>query len=273
MTDLEVDTTNVSYPNDQTVLFANRINKVYSNQTKALEDVKLRIQQGEFISLLGPSGCGKSSLLRIFSGLEDVSAGHVTWWNHLNMPINDPDRIFSMVFQEANLLPWQNVLKNVRLPLDLIGASKAESNQRAIDALEAVGLGHAIRSYPRELSGGMRMRVAIARALVTKPNLLLMDEPFGALDEFTRNRLDEDLLDVWAKRDLTVVFVTHSIQEAVLLSSKVIVMGANPGRIIEEIPIKRRQMTVGEYRSSADFSEYCNQITDLLRTAHGKEVL
>ena len=260
-----------TYPDDETVLFANRINKTYPNQTKALEDVKLRIQKGEFVSLLGPSGCGKSTLLRIFAGLETASAGHVTWWNQSQMPINAPDRVFSMVFQEANLLPWQNVLNNVRLPLDLTGMPKADGNERAASALEAVGLSHAVRSLPRELSGGMRMRVAIARALVTQPNLLLMDEPFGALDEFTRNRLDDDLLKLWTQRDLTVVFVTHSIQEAVLLSSRIVVMGANPGRVIAELTLERPPMEPEAYRASADFHGYCTQITDLLRAAHGQE--
>lgn len=259
------------YPDDQTVLFANRINKTYSNQTKALEDIKLRIQKGEFVSLLGPSGCGKSTLLKIFAGLEEASAGHMTWWNRTSMPINEPDRVFSMVFQEANLLPWQNVLNNVRLPLDLKAVPKAEGNERAANALEAVGLSRAMKALPRELSGGMRMRVAIARALVTRPNLLLMDEPFGALDEFTRNRLDEDLLNLWAQRDLTVVFVTHSIQEAVLLSSHIVVMGAHPGRVIAELSLERPQMPPEEYRASVTFLQNCNLITDLLRKAHGHE--
>jgi NitT/TauT family transport system ATP-binding protein len=176
-------------------------------------------------------------LLRIFAGLEQPTGGRLTWWSGDRMPSGEAGRVFSMVFQDATLMPWANVEANVRLPLDLAGTPKSQSRPRALRLLDALGLGDFHGAYPRELSGGMQMRTAIARALVTEPNLLLMDEPFAALDEFTRNRLDIELRSLWAKRDLTVVFVTHSIYEAVFLSSRVVVMAAHPGRIIAEVEI------------------------------------
>ncbi|WP_054887264.1 ABC transporter ATP-binding protein, partial [Pseudomonas sp. NBRC 111130] len=216
----------------ETPLFANQVEKTYSNGTHALRRVRLAIQRGEFVSLLGPSGCGKSTLLKMFAGLEQPSAGHVRWWGK-DAPERAPQgdgtsQRLAMVFQEATLMPWARVQDNVRLPLDLAGVPRAQSQARVQAALERVGLGAFGAVYPRELSGGMQMRASIARALATEPNLLLMDEPFGALDEFTRNKLDSDLRRLWAERDLTVVFVTHSIFEAVYLSSRVVVMGARP---------------------------------------------
>lgn len=255
-------------PDDRTVLLANRIEKTYPNGTPALREVRLRIQQGEFVSLLGPSGCGKSTLLRIFAGLEDASGGHVRWWNQGAMPAPGAGRRLSMVFQEATLMPWATVGANVALPLDLEGRPRGEKAERVRQALAAVGLEAFARAYPRELSGGMQMRVSLARALVTEPNLLLMDEPFGALDEFTRNRLDGDLRQLWGHRDLTVVFVTHSIYEAVFLSSKVVVMGARPGRILAEVDIDAPAERDEAYRTSHAFIETCQHLSQLLARAH-----
>jgi NitT/TauT family transport system ATP-binding protein len=261
-------TAGLAAPDARTVLLANRVEKTYGNGVRALDEVRLRIQQGEFVSLLGPSGCGKSTLLRMFAGLEEPSAGHIAWWNQASMPGRAPGRSFSMVFQEANLLPWTDVLGNVRLPLDLAGVKKTTGAARAAEALETVGLGKFHKAYPAELSGGMRMRAAIARALVTEPNLLLMDEPFGALDEFTRNRLDSELRDLWTRRDLTVVFVTHSIYEAVFLSSRIVVMGARPGRIIAEVVIDGPKHRDEAFRVSPSFIETCQRLSGLLAQAH-----
>ncbi len=258
----------VLVPDADTVLFANRVDKTYPNGTHALDDVRLRIQRGEFVSLLGPSGCGKSTLLRMFAGLETPSAGQVRWWNEASIPHRQPGRGMSMVFQEATLMPWADVATNARLPLDLAGVPRAQSMPRVAQALELVGLGKFHHAYPRELSGGMQMRASIARALATEPNLLLMDEPFGALDEFTRNKLDADLRGLWSRQDLTVVFVTHSIYEAVFLSSKVVVMGARPGRIIAEVDIEGPRERDEQFRVSAAFVRYCQQLSDLLTLAN-----
>ncbi|WP_267273012.1 ABC transporter ATP-binding protein [Pseudomonas putida] len=256
-----------------TPLFANQVEKTYSNGTHALSRVKLAIERGEFVSLLGPSGCGKSTLLKMFAGLEQPSAGHVRWWGK-DAPDTDhhagtPGRSLAMVFQEATLMPWAKVHDNVRLPLDLAGAPKAQSQHKVQAALELVGLGKFGDVYPRELSGGMQMRASIARALATEPNLLLMDEPFGALDEFTRNKLDSDLRQLWLQRDLTVVFVTHSIFEAVYLSSRVIVMGARPGRVIADVIIDGPLERDETYRTSPAFIEQCAHLSRLLAQANG----
>ena len=250
------------------VLHANQVEMTYPNGTHALDRVRLKIHQGEFISLLGPSGCGKSTLLKMFAGLESPSAGQVRWWGGNVATVNTPGRTLAMVFQEATLMPWARVADNVRLPLDLANVPRTESTQRVQDALAMVGLSKFGQAYPRELSGGMQMRASIARALATQPNLLLMDEPFGALDEFTRNKLDADLRDLWAQRDLTVVFVTHSIYEAVFLSTKVVVMAARPGRIIAEVAIEGPEVRDENFRVSPEFLVYCKQLSDLLVEAN-----
>lgn len=258
----------------ETPLFANQVEKTYGNGTHALRRVRLAIQRGEFVSLLGPSGCGKSTLLKMFAGLEQPSAGHVRWWGK-----DAPERAsqgdgtsqrLAMVFQEATLMPWARVQDNVRLPLDLAGVPRAQSQARVQAALERVGLGAFGAVYPRELSGGMQMRASIARALATEPNLLLMDEPFGALDEFTRNKLDSDLRRLWAERDLTVVFVTHSIFEAVYLSSRVVVMGARPGRVIADVAIEGPLERDEAYRTSPAFIAQCAHLSRLLAQANSE---
>lgn len=239
--------------------------KIYSNGTRALLPVNLTIKQGEFVTLLGPSGCGKSTLLKMVAGLVEPSDGKLMLWRRdsrekAQIPL-------SFVFQEATLMPWSNVQNNVRLPLDLAGVPRAEANTRVSEALELVGLGKFAKVLPRELSGGMQMRVSIARGLVTRPKLLLMDEPFGALDEITRNKLDSDLLRLWREQGLTVVFVTHSIHEAVFLSQRVIMMAARPGRVVEDIAINEPFPRDEDFRVSPTFARYAKQLQDSLLQA------
>jgi len=253
------------------VLSAQRVEKTYRNGTRALDEVKLDIRRGEFVSLLGPSGCGKSTLLKMFAGLEEPSHGHIRWWGKNLATVGTPDRTLAMVFQEATLMPWASVEQNVRLPLDLKHMPRTDRDVRVRDALKLVGLDRFHDAYPRELSGGMQMRASIARALATRPNLLLMDEPFGALDEFTRNKLDADLRKIWSQQDLTVVFVTHSIYEAVYLSSRVVVMAARPGRVIADVPIEAPGaggMRDDAFRISPEFMGYCKTLSDYLTLAN-----
>ena len=239
--------------------------KIYSNGTRALLPVNLTINEGEFVTLLGPSGCGKSTLLKMVAGLTEPSDGKLMLWRRDSREKTQVP--LSFVFQEATLMPWSNVQNNVRLPLDLAGVPRAEANTRVSEALELVGLGKFAHVLPRELSGGMQMRVSIARGLVTRPKLLLMDEPFGALDEITRNKLDSDLLRLWREQGLTVVFVTHSIHEAVFLSQRVIMMAARPGRVVEDIAITEPFPRNEDFRVSPAFSRYAKQLQDSLLQA------
>jgi NitT/TauT family transport system ATP-binding protein len=243
------------------------VEKTYPNGTRALEPIDLTVGQGEFVTLLGPSGCGKSTLLKMIAGLASPSDGRIRWWRHGADAVGAPGRKLSMVFQEATLMPWARVRKNARLPLDLAGADRAAADAAVNEALALVGLDKFAESYPRELSGGMQMRVSIARSLVTEPNLLLMDEPFGALDEITRNRLDADLLTLWEKKHLTVMFVTHSIYEAVFLSTRVVVMSARPGRILREVVIDEPFPRGESFRVSQAFAQYCRELSELLALA------
>ena len=231
-----------------------RVSKAYANGTVALRDASLTVGQGEFISLVGPSGCGKSTILRIVAGLGPTSAGSV---RIAGLP---PERArrerqdMAFVFQDATLLPWRTVLTNVELPLQMRGVGRAERRARALEALETVGLTEFAGEYPRQLSGGMRMRVSIARALAAKPSLMLMDEPFGALDEMTRGRLNVELLRIVALADWTVLFVTHNVFEAVFLSSRVVVMSPRPGRIVADIPIDLPYPRLPALRTSLEFN-------------------
>ena len=247
-------------------LMARGVEKRYPNGTLALERLNLDIAQGEIVSLLGPSGCGKSTLLKMFAGLESPTAGQVRWNGKAE---RDEHSRMGMVFQEATLMPWATVADNVRLPLDLRRENKKQANLRVLQALETVGLSTFAHSRPKELSGGMQMRVSLARALVTNPSLLLMDEPFGALDEFTRQRLDSEIRTLWASRNLTVVFVTHSIYEAVYLSSRVIVMGARPGRVVADITIDGPQNRDSGFRTSELFIRQCALLSAQLEQASG----
>jgi NitT/TauT family transport system ATP-binding protein len=243
------------------------VEKTYANGTRALAPIELTVGDGEFVTLLGPSGCGKSTLLRMIAGLAAPTDGRIRWWRHGADAVGAAGRKLSMVFQEATLMPWARVQKNARLPLDLAGVDRAAADRAVTDALALVGLEKFAQSFPRELSGGMQMRVSIARSLVTEPNLLLMDEPFGALDEITRNRLDADLLALWAKKRLTVMFVTHSIYEAVFLSTRVVVMSARPGRILREVHIAEPFPRGDAFRVSQAFAMYCKELSELLALA------
>jgi NitT/TauT family transport system ATP-binding protein len=213
------------------MLTLSAIHRRFPTGTEALRDASLRLHAGDFIALLGPSGCGKSTLLRMIAGLDRPDSGTLTW-DAGNPPA--PGEI-GYVFQDATLLPWATTEENIHLPLRLRGIARAQAQPDIAAVLARVGLTGFENAHPRQLSGGMRMRVSIARALVTKPRLLLMDEPFAALDEFTRHRLQADLLDLWRDLGCTVVFVTHSIYEAAFLARRVILMTPRPGRIAQEL--------------------------------------
>ena len=237
------------------------VTKTYDNGTLALSDVSTSIAQGSFVSLLGPSGCGKSTLLRIIAGLISPTAGAIHW------PATDekrPDDI-GFVFQEATLMPWASVLENVYLPLKLRGKQLKDVKAQLMEALSRVGLAEFATAFPRELSGGMKMRVSIARALVTRPPVLLMDEPFAALDEFTREKLDDDLLALWEAENWTVIFVTHSVYESVYLSERVLVMGARPGRILRDLTIDAPHPRDREFRTTPEYIRQCAEISEALR--------
>ncbi len=246
--------------------------KTYPNGTQALLPVNLTVQDGGFVTLLGPSGCGKSTLLKMVAGLLPASDGRLLLWRKPVAQLQGSPAQghgLSFVFQEATLMPWARVMANVRLPLDLAGVPKEQAQARVRTSLQLVGLEKFENNLPRELSGGMQMRVSIARGLVTEPKLLLMDEPFGALDEITRNRLDSDLLALWAKQKLTVIFVTHSIHEAVYLSQRVVVMAARPGRIVDEVAIDEPYPRGPGFRVSTRFSHFAKQLQDSLLAASG----
>ncbi|BDA75671.1 ABC transporter, ATP-binding protein [Calothrix sp. PCC 7716] len=238
-------------------IILNHVSKVYANGTVALEDVNLVIQQSEFVSLVGASGCGKSTVLRIIAGLGTPSSG--------NVELNLKERKLSFVFQDAALMPWANVSENVYLPLKLAGVPKKDALVQIKQAIARVGLEGFENNYPRQLSGGMKMRVSIARALVQKPDILLMDEPFGALDEITRSNLNTELLDLWHQHHWTVVFVTHNIYEAVYLSNRVLVMGNSPGHIVADINIDTPYPRSESFRTSTEYNKYCRSINEYLR--------
>ena len=239
------------------------LGRVFADGRRALRDIGLRIAAGEFVSLAGPSGCGKSTLLRLIAGLDAADEGSVGW------PSGRPGDL-GFVFQDATLMPWARVADNVWLPLRLRGVSRAAAAPAVGEALELVGLAERARAYPAELSGGMRMRVSIARALALKPRVLLMDEPFAALDEITRTRLNDDLNALWADRWLTVIYVTHSVYEAAFLSTRVLVMPAAPGPFTAEIPVDAPVRRDDAWRAAPGFADTAARITSALRqAAHG----
>ena len=246
------------------VVTCRNLSKRFANGTLALSDVTLDITERQFLSLLGPSGCGKSTLLRIVAGLIEPSGGSIAW-----QAGGEPT--LSFVFQEPTLMPWATAIDNVALPLRLAGLGSGERRERSAAALASVGLAGFENAYPRELSGGMKMRVSIARGLVTGPKVLLMDEPFAALDEITRFKLNNDLLELWQRERLTVVFVTHSVFESAFLSQRIAVMAARPGRILEEIAIDTPYPRQEEYRTSAENNAYCRRASAALEKAmaHG----
>jgi NitT/TauT family transport system ATP-binding protein len=235
------------------------VGKTFERGTVALNALDLEVREGEFVSLLGPSGCGKSTALRIIAGLNTASAGTVEWPNGESQ--------IGFVFQEPTLMPWANVAANVRLPLALGGADETSSRAAVLQSLDRVGLANFAGAFPRELSGGMKMRASIARALVTEPQLLLMDEPFAALDEITRFKLNNDLLAVWQELRRTVVFVTHSVFESVYLSQRIVVMTGRPGRVFTEIPISASYPRDERFRTSAEYAGLCRRVADALAEA------
>jgi NitT/TauT family transport system ATP-binding protein len=243
--------------------------KTYPNGTQALLPVDLAIAEGEFVTLLGPSGCGKSTLLKMVAGMLEPSDGRLLLWRRPVAELHTCAHKMAFVFQSPTLMPWASVRSNVRLPLDLAGVPRNEADARVAEALELVGLDKFAHALPRALSGGMQMRVSIARGLVTQPDLLLMDEPFGALDEITRHKLDAELLDLWRKKKLTVIFVTHSIHEAVFLSNRVIMMAARPGRVVEQIAIDEPYPRSADFMVSPQFSRYAKRLQDSLLRASG----
>jgi NitT/TauT family transport system ATP-binding protein len=250
-------------PSGRPLIELRGVSKRYSNGTVAVAGVDLVLRAGEFMSLLGPSGCGKSTVLRMIAGLGGLSAGRIDW----PTAERDVGREVGFVFQEATLMPWATAEQNVMLPLTLKKVPARTAAARAETALAAVGLGTFRRAYPRELSGGMKMRVSIARALVTEPKILLMDEPFAALDEITRQKLNDDLLALWARSGFTVVFVTHSVFESVYLSQRIAVMAARPGRIIADIAVDEPLPRDASFRTSPQYAAACRTVSAKLLEA------
>jgi NitT/TauT family transport system ATP-binding protein len=277
-----------SSPTDRTsrtapIVALRGVGKTFESGTVALDGLSLDVGDGEFVSLLGPSGCGKSTALRIIAGLSAPSAGAVEW------PAGTASRVYptcsnldrrtragpssdgriGFVFQEPTLMPWADVAANVRLPLRLSAVDDAHSRAAVAQALERVGLADFANAFPRELSGGMKMRTSIARALATEPQLLLMDEPFAALDEITRFKLNNDLLALWQELRRTVIFVTHSVFESVYLSQRIVVMTPRPGRVFAEIAIPAAYPRDERFRTSADYAGYCRLVSESLGKAMG----
>ena len=244
-----------------------RVSKRFANGTLALQDMSLAIGAHDFVSFLGPSGCGKSTALRVVAGLTTPTAGALTWHQRRGGDAPKIDRDLGFVFQEPTLMPWATVLDNVWLPLRLAGLSRDAADAKVREALAMVGLSKFAGVYPRELSGGMKMRVSIARALVTHPRLLLMDEPFAALDEMTRSKLNNDLLAIWREHRFTVIFVTHSVYESVYLSNRIVVMAPRPGRVIDEIRIDEPYpRNAGDFQVSTRYNEHVKAVQ---RALHG----
>ena len=249
------------------VLQVRGVAKRFSNGTLAVTGVDLDLRAGEFASLLGPSGCGKSTLLRMIAGLGEPSAGRIDWPTTDHDSRGRPMRDVGFVFQEATLMPWATAQANVMLPLTLKRVAARQAAERADAALAAVGLDSFRQAYPRELSGGMKMRVSIARALVTEPNILLMDEPFAALDEITRQKLNDDLLALWARQRFTVLFVTHSVFESVYLSQRILVMAARPGRVIADVATDAPFPRDTTFRTSPEYAASCRVVSARLLEA------
>jgi NitT/TauT family transport system ATP-binding protein len=241
------------------------VDKVFGNSVTALAGLDLDVHEGEFLSLLGPSGCGKSTVLRLLAGLSSPTRGSIDWSN------GRPELGF--VFQDPTLMPWSTVFSNVWLPLRFQGVSRTQAQARIDEALDRVGLTGFANAYPRELSGGMKMRVSIARALVMRPAVLLMDEPFAALDEITRTKLNDDLVALKCSLGATVVFVTHSVYESVALSTRIIVMAARPGRVVAQIRINEALPRSEEFRLSKVYADKCRETSSALQSAMESKAL
>jgi NitT/TauT family transport system ATP-binding protein len=246
------------------VLSMSGIAKVFGGDVTALKGMNLTVNEGDFVSLLGPSGCGKSTALRLIAGLMQPTAGRILWDGGKGR--GD----IGVVFQEPTLMPWATVARNVYLPFRLRGQSYAKVATEIEQALTLVGLDKFADAYPRELSGGMKMRVSIARALVTNPRLILMDEPFAALDEITRQKLNNDLLALKAKIGCTVIFVTHSVFESVFLSDRIVVMAARPGRVVEELEVNAPYPRDMSFRTSVEYAAHAQVVSQALLSAMGE---
>lgn len=242
------------------------ITKAFVGGVVALEGMSVTVNEGDFISLLGPSGCGKSTALRLIADLSHPTSGRIVW-SAPSSQKTDFQSDLGFVFQEPTLAPWSTVFDNVYLPLRIKGRSRAAAHEPVMSVLHSVGLSGFEKAYPRELSGGMKMRVSIARAMVTKPRLLLMDEPFAALDEITRFKLNNDLLQLQAKLGCTVIFVTHSVFESVFLSNRIVVMAARPGRVVTELTIDEPYPRWEAYRTSSGYAAHCRAASQALTAA------
>lgn len=249
------------------------VGKRYPRGTVALQGVSFEVGAREFVSLLGPSGCGKSTVLRLVAGLDTPSSGQITSPALMSAEVTAHARDTAFVFQDPTLMPWASVCDNVWLPLRLAGRSREQAAPDVRRVLASVGLGDVEAAFPAELSGGMRMRTSIARALVARPRVLLMDEPFAALDEITRQRLNADLLAWWQSTALAVLFVTHSVFEAVFLSQRVLVMGAQPGRVVAEVIVDEPVPRTAEFRTSQRYAQICREVTRALEVASAADGL
>jgi NitT/TauT family transport system ATP-binding protein len=244
-----------------TIVSLRDVGKTFDSGTVALNGLSLDVRDGEFVSLLGPSGCGKSTALRIVAALSAPSAGTIEW---------PAGRVgLGFVFQDPTLMPWADVMNNVGLPLKLAHTGEDKTRTAVTQALSRVGLADFAQAYPRELSGGMKMRVSIARALATEPQLMLLDEPFAALDEITRFKLNNDLLRLWQELHRTVIFVTHSVFESVYLSQRIVVMTPRPGRVFTEIAIPAPYPRDERFRTSAEYAGFCRQVAEALARGMG----
>ncbi len=245
----------------------NEVGKCFHDAAPVLKNISLTVDRGEFVSILGPSGCGKSTLLRLVSGLSPASAGSL----QVNgMTPENARELMSFIFQDATLLPWRTVEQNVGLGMELEYAARPLRKERVARMIDLVELSHVAKSFPRQLSGGMKMRVSIARALVSRPRILLMDEPFAALDEMTRDRMNEELLRFYAKQKWTVLFVTHSIAEAVFLSSRIVILAAHPGRVAHDFPVSLTWPRTAAARESREFEELVTQTSRYLRGVYAQ---
>jgi NitT/TauT family transport system ATP-binding protein len=252
---------------NQALVHASGLDVTYQGNVRALADLQFDVPHGQFVSVVGPSGCGKSTLLRVVAGLLAPTSGTVQVAGQLPTTARRTSTRLSFVFQDATLLPWRCVRDNVRLPLELRHSPPDEQQARAEQAIALVGLEEAAGRFPGELSGGMRMRVSLARALVTQPELLLLDEPFGALDDITRHSLNDELLRLWQARQCTSMFVTHNISEAVYLSQRILVLSARPGRIVADVPVPLPAPRTAELRATPEFARIVGEVAASLRRA------
>ncbi|MDB5338971.1 MAG: transporter ATP-binding protein [Planctomycetaceae bacterium] len=252
-------------PATNPLVACDNVGLTFPGPVQALDGTSFQLQRGELVSVVGPSGCGKSTLLRLIAGLIANTSGSLQIAGQSAMEARRHGLHIGFVFQDATLLPWRTIQDNIRLPLELLRVPRSEHAPRIREALELVGLLDFARALPNQLSGGMRMRAALVRALITRPELLLLDEPFGALDEITRQRLNEDLLALWQSQKWSGVFITHNVYEAVFLSQRVLVMSPRPGKLIADVPIPFEFPRTPELRGTAEFAKLAAEVSSLLR--------